>query len=416
MWKTVYYQNGKEAPSSEAFFEALRTDHQTVVKVELLDTSFLPIEGGTVFSTSNTKTNDVSNLVSDGNIDVDKTRGTRRTAELTLLNPSAEFTPATEDFSSDGPWVGKIYLNRMVRIWRGVYVNSQPLYVPVGTFMIDVCDVLFEQNMSLVNLTMSDRWKMLAKSYFDEPVTYAADTTYNTIINDFIIAAGIPVEGKHAAVIDPLGTRDAADRKISHRLKFERGDSRGDKLKELCDKWNIDIYFDPMGALRTEDRRRARDRQQVWQFFSSDTRRGMLTSIKRTFNDSSLYNHVVIVGTGDPKNAVVARRKNSDADSKWGINSIGDRVYIKESSRISTEAEARKALDRAWELRLQFSEQLECNTVCNPALEADDVIRITENTFVKVDDKYRLTRFNIPLVTTRQTIQAMNIIKREDYL
>lgn len=414
MWSTVYHQNGKKADNADAFFQALRTDHRSAVKVELLNSNFEPVEGGTLFSTEGTRSNDVSNLVSDGNIDVDKTRGIRRTAELTILNPSAEFTPVTEDFESDGPWAGKMYLNRMVRIWRGLYLNDKPLYVPVGTFMVDICDVLFEQNMSLVNLTLSDRWKMLSKSYFGSSVKYPDGTEYNSIISDLLSDAGVPTSGRFGANIDYLYDRADDDRLTGSAIKFERGDSRGDKLKELCDRWNIDAYFDPMGIFRTEDRRRPRDKAQVWKFYSSDDRKGMMISMRRSFNDDNLYNHVIIVGTGDPKDTVVAKRQ--DNSSKLSIANIGDRVYIKESPRIKTQAEARKALDRAWELRSQLSEQLEIQTICNPALEADDVIRITERDFVKVDDRYRVTRFNVPLVTSRQTIQAMNIIKREDYL
>jgi hypothetical protein len=414
MWNRAQDVDENRIERMDTFWEKLRDSHRSSVMVEMLNTQFRPIEGGTIFSSD--KDNNVSNFISDGNIDVDRSRAIRRTAELTLLNPTSEFTPATEEFDSEGPWVGKIYVNRMVRIWRGLYVEGQAYYVPVGTFMVDVADVVFEQNMSLVHLTMSDRWKMAAKSFFGSKREYDKNTLYNTIIKDLLSASGIPLSGSHGAVIDGLGTRPSDDRRTNGKIIFKTGDSRGDKLKELCDKWNIDAYFDPMGTFRTEDRRRHTDKQVVWRFFSSQRQDGMLLSIRRSFNDDNLYNNVIIVGTGDEKKTVVAKRRNDNPDSKTSVAKLGNRVYLKESTRISTPAEAKRALDRAWNLRHQLSETLEIQTICHPALEADDMIHVKELDFVKVSDKYRITRFNIPLVTNRQTIQMTNIIKRGDYL
>lgn len=404
-----------DAGANQAFFQTLREEHQITSKVSLLDTDFNQIEGGELYGADITdKANDISNLIADGNIDVDTTRGTRRTAELTILNPTAEFTPALEDFQPDGPWVGKIYLNRVVRIYRGLYVGRQPLYVPVGTFLIDACDVEVQQNMSQVVLTMSDMWKKLTKSYFARPVSYPAGTTYNLIIAEFLNAAG--GDQPLAPNLDNLNNRATEDKTLGSAIKFEQGDSRGDKLKELAQKWDIDVYFDPLGRFVSQDRLDAKDKAPVFEpgFYSSPDRDGMLLSIKRSFTDDNLYNHVIVIGTGDQKNVVRVQRRDDDPRSKTNIDRIGDRVFLVESDKIKTEDQANKALDRAWKLRFQIGETIDLETICNPALEGDDVIRITERNFAKVDATYRLARFSIPLVTSLQRIQAVNIIRRDD--
>ena len=52
--------------------------------------------------------------------------------------------------------------------------------------------------------------------------------------------------------------------------------------------------------------------------------------------------------------------------------------------------------------------------IANPALEADDVVRVTERDFIKIDERYRIDRFNVPLITGSQDIQMDAIIRRDD--
>jgi len=417
MWHTIYNEWGHAIPDNTAFFNELRRDHRITTKVEFLNTDFKEVEGGTIFSSD--KTNEVTNFVSDGNIDVDIDRGIRRTAELTLLNPTTEFTPHTDGFQSEGPWVGKVYLNRMVRIWRGIYVGKQSLYVPVGTFFVDGATVMVEQNMSLVNLTLSDRWKAIAKSYSGHDFTWPKNTHYNDIITDILNFGRIELNGRYGAVLDWMGSRDSDDRRTGAKTVIKQGVSRGDRLKELVRKWNLDAYFDPMGVFRTEDRTTERDRSTVWHFYSGPAQNdinGMLVSLQRSFNDDNLYNHVVVIGTGSDKKGVTytATRVDDNPRSKYNRDLMGDRVKLFESEDIATQNQANRALNRLWNMRVQLSETIEANVIANPALEGDDVVLFTERDHVLVDDRYRLQRFNVPLVTSRQTMQASNIITGED--
>lgn len=396
---------------SAAMKRALRADHQVASKAVLLDTDFKEVSGGTLFSKEHT--NEITNFITDGNIDVDTERGTRRTAELTLLNPSSEFTPATEDFKSEGPWVGLIYLNRLVRIYRGLYVADSPEYVPVGTFMIDKATVVAESNMSLVNLTMSDQWKRMAKSFADHDYNFAANSWYVDIIETLLNDAG----GYSAAalapmpVIDPLNSRDTADKKTSKILTLEAGSSRGDFLKELVTTWDIDMYYDAMGAFRTEDRKSATDKRSVWRFGTADdpNHDGLLVSVTREFSDDNLYNHVIVVG-GTDKNLIRREKADVDPRSKTNIELIGDRVWLIKDDKLDTANKVQKALDRAWAVRFQLGEVIQAETISCPALEGDDVVTITDRALAKVDGDYRLRRFTVPLVSSRQDIQAANII------
>lgn len=422
-------------PIKESFRKAIRQEHQQASRVTFLDSNFDPVSSNAILESCfcHASSRNVTNFVSDGNVDVDVTRLTRRTAELTILNPTRKFTPRktkerdTDNSNETDPeLVGYVYLNRLVRLERGIHISAkQHIYVPIGTFMIDIAEIIVERNMSVVVLTMSDLGKKLAKSYFggDTPtgtVTYPDGTRYTKIIKDLISDAGIPLTGKMQANIDELESRTLAQKTIKKKLKFERGESRGERLKELCDKWDIDIYFDPMGRFIAQDRRE--NKEPVWEFRSSADGTGMLVSVKRSLSDDSLYNHVIVIGTGNKKGIVRAERKNENPSSPTSISEIGDRVYYLESENISDQSEAISARDRAWKLRLQLEETVTCETVCMPALEGNDVVRIYENDHAFIFDpkdknlgkKYRLRRFNVPLVTSRQTIEANDMITPDE--
>ncbi|MEO6077530.1 MAG: hypothetical protein ABIP54_01975, partial [Candidatus Andersenbacteria bacterium] len=195
------------------------------------------------------------------------------------------------------------------------------------------------------------------------------------------------------------------------------GQSRGDLLKEFGKRWDIDMYFDPLGRFVTQDRRDPKDSQVVWQFRAAeqlDDNGANLISLQRSFNDDNLYNHVVVVGTQKEKDTVRVSQRDDDPSSKTNIGLIGDRVFFFSSDKIGSIGEANRALNRLWKLRFQIAEELRIDGVLNPGLEGDDVIRITERVKAKVDGEYRLQAFNIPLVTARQSMMATNIVRTKD--
>jgi len=417
---------------SQAFKDAIRGEHQQAVKIEFLNSEFeVTSSDGTIDSCFCFDTDkEVADFVSDGNIDVDVDRLIRRTASLTILNPTGKFTPRRSieiDTDADGKpddksLIGYVYLNRYVRIYRGVHLPSKEhLYVPVGTFMIDVADIIVERNMTVVNLTMSDLAKWLSKSVFKSPRKYEDGTFYNAIIKDIVNAAGI--KDSMIRRIDKLQDRDEEDKKIKKVLKFERGESRGEKLKELCDKWDIDIYFDPEGMLVTEERKKDINKPSVWNFSSIPGEGdGMLVSITRSLSDDNLYNHLIVVGTKDEKNPIVKKRENNNPKSKTSTQRIGDRVKYVESERIGTNAEAEKVVERLWKRRLSYEETVSLTTICMPALEGNDIISVYDPNNSRIYDKknnnkgkkYRLKRFNVPLVTSKQEIELMDTVSMDE--
>ena len=395
--------------ASDEFFAELRRNYSTASRLEILNSDFDPVDGGDI-DNSPVRQKTLTNFLVDGNVDVDTERGTRRTAEVTIMNPTAEFTPALKGFESDSPWAGLVYVNRVIRLHRGVYIGDEPEYVPIGTFLVDNAQVTVERNTSLVTLTLSDMWKKLSKSYLSKPKKWVADTPYNDIIEEILSDAG--ADEPLTPNIADLSGRDAEDRKIDVKLTLEEGDSRGERLKELTTAWDIDAFYDPRGRFTTQDRTSPRDKEVVWRFYSSPDNDGMLASITRSFNDDNLFNHVVVIG-GTVQNPIREEQKDEDPASKFNIETIGDRVLLIKDDKLTSQNKVLRRLDDEWKMRTKISETTEVDVVCNPALEGDDVVKITEETYARVDQSYRLLRFNVPLITARQRLQVADVIDED---
>jgi hypothetical protein len=383
---------------SQAFRQELRSpNQQTAARAQLLDADFKEIPDGDFFTAG---ADDFQDFIVDGNVDIDITRGTRRTAELTLLNENGNFTPDGTAADYDG----KFYVNRNVRLYRGVVLSGgTTIYAPIGTFMIDSIDVLIERNMSLMNMTLSDHWKKLEKSLITFTGSHPVGTQINTSIKSLAGYAG--ADYPLAPALDPLTGRSSTT--LTTALKFERGTSRGDLLKEISTKYGIDIYFNQEGRLVSNDRKNPKDAQEVWHFYSSSSTisSGMLVSVRRTLSDDNLANHIFVIGTGNPTSPVIYEARMTTASNPFNVDRIGDRVKILEGNW-KTQAQVDAAGAKLWDTKYNLAEEVVIDTICNPALEGDDVIRIT-HPYAKLDDVYRIASMNVPLTTSKQTIRCI---------
>jgi hypothetical protein len=391
-------------PVSDKFKTELNKPvHTVAMRVDLLDTDFRPVQSLTGYQTGS----DTTSAVVDGSVSLDVSRGSRRTVQLTVLNPDGIYTP-DGSFGADTDPDGFFYVNRLIRVWRGVkYNDGTEELVPVGTFMVDNADVTVERGMSVVTITGSDLWKKLSKSQFGSPVSYTSGTSLNTIIAGLATEAGVT-----AMNLDPLPDRTATGKRINTEIAFEADDIRGDVLQKLATDYGLDIFFDPMGTLVSEDFRNPELREVAWVFGPQDT---MAYSIRSSFTDDRLYNHVVVTGTAasktDPPGPVyVAEVKDTDPASPTSIDKIGDRVYRLESGVLGTQDEVDQAALSLFYTVFLLSNKVEMDAVCNPALEGNDLVWVQETRFSEIDKRFLIGTLEVPLTSSQQKISMAQVI------
>ena len=340
---------------------------------------------------------DPTDILVDGNVDADTTRLTRRTFTANVLNPDGIWSPGSD-------WGGMFYVNRMIRTWRGIDFGSGYELVPTGTFLIDSADVIVERSMSMVTLSGSDLWKKFGKSAFPKAKSWADGTSINSIIASVADAAGITVLN-----LDPLLDRASADRLITKTFAVERGDNRGEALARLATAHGIDIYFDVLGRLTTQDFNAPGDKAIVYHY--GPDRNNNLLTVKASFTDDNLYNAVLVVGTGDKDNVVTFRVRDTDPTSVTNVDRIGERVFIYESDSIKDVGVAETTAIRLFYKKVLINEDITLETICHPAFEGNDVINVKETEFSGLDSNFRIKAFTVPMSTTRQTIRLLREIK-----
>lgn len=380
---------------SGQFISALQgTGHTMRVHMDVLDTNF-----NTVFQFKDIGAglNDATDILIDGNVDVDVTRLTRRTFTANLLNPGGIWSPGSD-------WGGTFYVNRLIRLYRGIDYGSSSEMVPIGTFMIDHADVAVERNMSVVVLSGSDLWKKFGKSKFPRNKTWDAGTNVNTIITYIADQAGVT-----RLNLDSLSGRATADKELAKKFSVEQTDGRGEMLAQLCKDFGLDVYFDTLGRLTTQDFRKPGDQVSVYSY-GPEYNNNLITA-KASYSDDNLYNSVLVIGTADKDNIVTARVRDTDPTSVTNVDRIGERVYVHESDNIKSQAVAETTAERLFYKHVLINEDITLETICNPAFEGNDVITVKEMDFSGLNRNYRIKAFTVPMSTSKQVIRLLREIK-----
>lgn len=135
-----------------------------------------------------------------------------------------------------------------------------------------------------------------------------------------------------------------------------------------------------------------------------------ILSIRASFTDDNLYNHALVVASGDKDNIYYGEVRDDDPGSPTNIADIGDRVFKYESDLISTQAAADQAAMATFLANCLISEDVDMDNVCVPMLEGNDVIAVQELNFSELNQTFRVRSLTIPLSNSRQTMKFGRVI------
>jgi len=226
--------------------------------------------------------------------------------------------------------------------------------------------------------------------------TWPAGTTINSIISTIASQSGVT-----RLKLDPLSSRVTTDKQTNRPFVVERGDNRGEALSRLAVAKGLDIYFDTLGYLTTQDFYSAADRSVVYTY-DPDANNNLLT-VKASYTDDNLYNAVLVVAK---KGTITYLVRDTDPTSVTSVNRLGERLFIYENEDITTLTLARQVGNRLFYQKVVVNEDITLETLCNPAFEGNDVIRVRED-FSGLNGIYRIKAFTVPMSSSRQTIRLL---------
>lgn len=274
--------------------ELAKTVRKSIVKIELLRTDESPLY-----------TIDLSELRTDGSLNVNKKNGLRRSVSFTLDNTTKKFFPSLDS---------NIWVNQKIKLYMGLLINGEEYLLPQGVFVLDDPTVTSD---GAVQISAVDKWSKLDGSlggFLSNIIIINAGTNLRTALKTIMSLTG---DVKDIIVDNSLATLT-----LPYQLIHEEGSTYGSIIEELALAFSANCYYNEDGALVFEKDVSDATKGSIWTFTSENSEtnyQGGNTSHKF----SNAFNYCLVLG--DNINGAIARgvAQNNDLLSPTSIPNIG---------------------------------------------------------------------------------------------
>jgi hypothetical protein len=317
-------------PVTQRFLDALRSPHKTPTKF-----TYTPYGGV-----------ETALEVLSGTVTADASQRTRRTASLIVYGLQADYemiaAPGTVFHIEHGIDYGG-GITEMVPVFHGELTDSEQR-IGDGT----------------ISLSLADHANWLNRVRFLTPYAPASFTTRVQAISDLVTAAKPGTSVVNAS--SDTGT-------VGSQNVWT--DSRTDAITSLCRDGNTDAYFTADGGFVIRDLPDA-NTLSVW------TGQGLWESVARKRPFDKLYNTVVVRPSATDGSQTWTQQvaQITDTTNPRHPDRIGVVPYFWDSPTIGSATTALAVAQRMLFRVLGTTETLNLGGISNPALEANDVIRV----------------------------------------
>lgn len=308
-----------------------------------------------------------------GSVSVDQSRDERRSATLALKNlgGALDTTP------------GKLWYDKVVRVYRGAYVAGKPWDTRVGTFLIDQ----FKEPRfpAVVTLTCRDFTKKLVKDKFAYPTLFEQGESLEGVIKAIALNGGI----------DEFVLPNT-NQTLGREFLFDRGAKRWEAIKDLAVAYGYEVFFNVRGALVLQEFRDPFLSPTIFSFRTG--KGGSLADWEKSSSDARIYNHISVSGEGTNQLPVYAEAENTTPTSPTRIAQLGRRTYEITSSFINTLGQAQQVADDNLKLHALEQYDLKLTSVIVPWLEVGEIVEFIDPNPNPADPtRFLLSNFSIPL-------------------
>ena len=399
----------------EQYLSALSTDFTKIARLE-----FLNPNGTVAFVLDNNYKNNRSGaFIQDGSLSVNLQNGSRRSANVTLVNTNGEY-----DFNVNNLWFGT-----MVRLQMGLLLQDGSEYlIPQGVFYIKDPEESFLPNQRTIQLNLVDKWSMIngtlggnLDGIYEVPVNtnifesidgLLKDAQGNGNVFDNTPAIYTSFYNNKTQTLPDGSTASLVQ--TPYTARFDSfGQTYADVILELNGMLAGWIGYDATGALRldpSQDDILDISKPILWTFSPSEKQfLGATYSIK----NSDVKNEIIRVGQAldDGYAQVGAKAQNFDPSSDTNINIIGRKTDRQEQPNYYTN-----------DICASLAEfELKRNTILKKSVTimSTQMFHLSENNLVvikRIDKKgkpferHLINGFTIPLGQTGEmTINATSV-------
>lgn len=331
-----------------------------------------------------------------GSVSVDNDRDERRTFDITIDSVH------TSDLTI-GP--GKLWYDKVIKIYRGLRLSGVDYIYLLGTFMPDQIQRAHFPNQ--IHITGRDFTKKLMLAKFPVATTFEISSeqlapvgfTVVEILLGVVEAEGLGLVEIGPAPIRPgiAGGDPALLDPAPHQFSYEAGTPYWTALKEICNSQGYQLYYSPQGVLQA--RAFVDPVTAPISFIFQVGASGNLATYTKTTNDSEIYNIVNVTGqTGSLRLPVWGQARNDEPTSPTRISELGPRMLPYYSPLVTANNQAEGLAAQLLAVSALESYVIDMEALVVPWLEVGTAVQFVAPVIDGSDPTtFLLTSFEIPL-------------------
>ncbi|WAH38241.1 hypothetical protein [Alicyclobacillus dauci] len=264
-------------------------------------------------------------------------------------------------------------------------------YVPQGVFMLSAPTTSSKADGTReVTFQGDDKWHQFdgqPLGTFANPVTITKGTNIGTAITTLAQQFG---ETKFAF--------DACDVTVPYDMTYQPGEAVGKAMKDLAAIPVYSLFYDVDGYLRFRPiNQNLTTSPSVWTYDKSEYT--LYAGADKTFDESQLYNRVLVLGGSSQTATVSAIASNDDPNSPISTVNIGVRLFVYNNGSpdplITTQDLAQARADYELQQRARIVETQNFTALPNFLQDAEDIVTLVDD-WTSTNGKYQITKLNIP--------------------
>ncbi len=295
------------------------------------------------------------NVITDGKVEVDDV-AVRRSLDLTMVDPTGELTPvAARDLLA--PKGTEIFIS------RGLWVDTDYEWVPLGVFGISDPEVSAHKNGTIIKLKGYDRVDAIRSRKFRSPVRIPGNTATHVAINA-VVTSRIPNVTK----------RIQTSAHTTPELLFDRLSDPWDAIQKLADSDAYSVFFDPLGTFICT----LASEQETGVIYEPGEN-SLVVDATRTMSDENTYSGVVVTAEHPEETPIVYELWDNDPKSPtYAAGPFGYRPFGFSSPLIRTVAQAKAAAEAILPRVTRFRQTATLTTIGYIGHEIGDIITVID--------------------------------------
>jgi hypothetical protein len=365
-------------PVSARFLTTIRSSHRAVVVVDVITPALVEGEEDTLLGTLPT--------VMGGGVTLDASASVRGRVDLTIVDDGTLGLVPSHPSDLLAPYGNELHVKRGAR-----YADGTQELVSLGKFRIDDCSVADSDQGLMITLSGQDRAAKIIDGRFEEPYDWPEGFSVGIAINETLYDVGM--------VIDPDLEPNTDATSVPH-LIAEEGSDRWQFVTDIARAAGMRLYFNGDGLLVLATEVSGGDPVVTL----AEGIDGVLVTAGRKWDRTGAYN--AVIATGENIGEILPARgvaiDNDSASPTYYYGPFGKVPRFYQSSFLATDAQAADAAAAILQQQLGTTQRVDFGTYCNPALEPDDIVRITRLR-AGVDENHIVQSINIPLTADGMT-------------